>query len=159
MLIAGVFNFKNFMSRLYVAYENANPGVNEAYDFIADTLDLTSSEPINLVMFGRTDQWNGQALRFHLVSRCLQVSRVCDIKVTDTWEINKGWPSQDFSASERSQRKRDALDKASHLVHVFNRPEQEKGWQLLVEERFTFERHGRRPLNLWVSVFEKPAVE
>jgi hypothetical protein len=159
MLIAGVFNFKNFMSRLYVAYENANPGVNEAYDFIAGTLDLTSDEPLNLVIFGRTDQWNSHALRFHLVSRCLQVSRVCDIKVTDTWDINKGWPTQEFNLKERIERKRDALNSASHVVHIYNQPEAEKGWKLLAEDRFTFERHGRKLLNVWVSVFEKSAVD
>ena len=157
--MAGIFNFKNFMSRLYLAYENANPGVDQAYDFIADTLDLPGSEPLNVVMFGRTDQWNGQALRFHLVSRCLQVSRVCNIRVTDTWEINKGWPTQEFTSKEQGQRKLDALNSASDIVHVYNQPESEKGWVMLAEDRFTFERHRRKPQTLWVSIYERPADE
>jgi hypothetical protein len=153
MLIAGVSNFYTFQSRLYAAYENANDGVDQAYRFIADVLDISQQTNLQMVMLGRTDQWNGQALHFHLEAACLRGGKRCAIDVQDSRTLHKGWPEREYPEDIQKQRIQKALDVADYRVHFFTQPEHPEGWTLIGEREFTFERLNKKPKVIWVSIY------
>lgn len=154
LILASAGNFRLFMSRLFAEHENANPGVNQAYNFVSTVLDIPTKNGSALVMIGRTDQWNGPALRFHLVSQCLLVERGCEIDVRDTWELRKGWPTQELPEEVQRQRLDTALEQADYLVNFFDHPESPAGWELISERQFTFERLHKKPAIIWVSIYK-----
>ena len=154
LIFASLGNFRLFMSRLFAEHENANPGVNQAYHFISTVLDVPTQSEFDLVMIGRTDQWNGPALRFHLESQCLTAGKGCKIGVRDTWELRKGWPTQEFPEEVQRQRLDAALEGADYLVNFLEHPESPEGWELISEREFTFERLHKKPAIIWVSIYE-----
>jgi len=155
LLAAGVNTFYNFQSALFVEYENTNDGVDQAYQFIADVLDVSHQNNIEIVMLGRSDQWNGQALQFHLEAACMSAGGRCDISVQDTRVLRKGWPEQEYPPDIVSQRLEEALNSADFRVHFFNRREHPVDWTLISEKKFTFERFGKKPETIWVSIYKR----
>lgn len=153
LFLAGANNFRLFMSRLFAEHENANAGVHEAYDFITSVLDISKNEQLDVVMIGRTDQWNGQALGFYLESECLRKGYACDMNLSDTWELRKGWPTQELPEEVQRQRLDEALREAEYLVNFFEHPEDQAGWELVSERQFTFERLNKKPAQVWVSIY------
>jgi len=160
LFLAGANNFRLFMSRFFAEHENANAGVHQAYDFIASILDVSKKEQLDVIMFGRTDQWNGQALGFYLEAQCLQKGHACEINLSDTWELRKGWPTQEFPDEVQRQRLEAALREADYIVNFFEHPEDQAGWELVSERQFAFERLNKKPAQVWVSIYrpmpEKP---
>ena len=106
-------------------------------------------------MLGRTDQFNGQALRFNLETRCMANPGGCWVAVQDSREIRLGWPGQEFSEQEQKERMRRALEQANMLVQFSENQEKPEGWQLLAARRFTFERQGRKPTRRWVAIYKR----
>jgi hypothetical protein len=153
LFLAGANNFRLFMSRLFAEHENANAGVHQAYDFITSVLDISKKEHLDIVMIGRTDQWNGQALGFYLESECLRKGYACDMNLSDTWELRKGWPTQEFPEEIQRQRVDEAMHEADYLVNFFEHPEDQAGWELVSERQFTFERLNKIPAQVWVSIY------
>lgn len=154
LLFAGLFNMFTYSSNLLIAYENTTDGINQAYDFIADVLHVEQNSDLNLVMLGRTDLYNGQALHFHLESKCMLFKADCHIQVQDFREIRLGWPEQNFSEEVQNQRYSDALEEADYRIHFFNRPEQPEDWQLLSEKVFVFQNMKNKKENIWVSIYK-----
>ncbi len=153
LFLAGANNFRLFMSRFFAEHENANAGVHQAYDFIASILDVSKKEQLDVIMFGRTDQWNGQALGFYLEAQCLQKRHACEINLSDTWELRKGWPTQEFPDEIQRQRLEAALREADYIVNFFEHPEDQAGWELVSERQFAFERLNKKPAQVWVSIY------
>lgn len=154
LFLAGAYNFRLFMSRLFAEHENANAGVHQAYDFVSSALDVSQKDQLDIVMFGRTDQWNGLALRFYLETQCLRTGFACDINVSDTWELRKGWPPQELPEKVQRQRVDTALHEADYMINFFEHPEDRLGWELVSERRFTFERLNTKPDLIWVSIYQ-----
>jgi hypothetical protein len=154
MLLTGLGNFRSFMSTLFAEHENANAGVNEAYDFVAQALDIEHNNELKVVMIGRSDQWNGPALHFHLESKCTQPGMDCQISAVDTREIRRGWPEQEFAEEIQVQRLADTIDQADYIIHFFKQPEQPVGWEPVAEREFTFERQNKKPSLIWVSIYK-----
>ena len=154
LFLAGVGNFRLFMSNLFAEHENANPGVNQAYHFVANALNVSQQNELEVVLIGRTDQWNGPALGFFLETQCLLAGKSCEINVYDTWELRKGWPTQEFPEEVQRQRIDTALEGADYLVNFYKHPERQEGWELVTERQFTFERLHKKPAIIWVSIYQ-----
>lgn len=155
LFLAGLVNFRSFMSRLYAEHENANEGVNEAYHYISSVLDVAQKGELHVVMVGRTDQWNGVALGFHLNSICAQSGMDCEVTTVDTREIRRGWPEQDLPLDIQEERMRAALAQADVIIHFFENPEHPQGWNLVSEREFTFERQYKKSKQVWVSIYKQ----
>jgi len=154
LLYAGISNYSHFTSRLFVEYENTNDGVDQAYRFISEALNVTQHHDIQVVMLGRTDQWNGQALQFHLQAKCLRAGNSCNISVQDDRILRKGWPELSYPEEVQEQRIHDALEAADALIHFYHRREQPEGWALVNEKKFVFEQSLSRPEVIWVSIYK-----
>lgn len=154
MLFAGIINFNNYHSRLLTAYENTNDGVNQAYEFIADVVDISNQQDLQIVMLGRKDHWNGQALHFHLESECLLAGNYCNITVQDTRELRRGWPEQEYAEEVQKQRFHKALEEANYRIHFYKNPELPEGWILISERKFTFEHVTNKMDFIWVSIYK-----
>jgi hypothetical protein len=160
LLLAGVlgascYNLYYLPSRLSLVYENLNDEADQAYRFIGDSLDITHQSALELIMLGRTDQLNGQALRFNLETRCMANPSGCWVAVLDSREIRLGWPEQEYTEDEQKDRMARALQQADTLVQISETREKPEGWQLVAARRFTFERQGRKPSRKWVAVFKR----
>ena len=160
MLLAGTGNLASFQAWLFKEYENANAGVDNAYRFIAETLDISNQKELDIVMLGRTDLWNGPALRFHLEAQCMFTETGCKIIVLDSRELRRGWPEQNYSEEEQKERRNDALASADYLILFSEQLELPDGWELVTEGEYTFERQSQKPAFIWVSIFgHQPAQE
>lgn len=153
----GAYNLYRLNARLALAYENLNDGADQAYRFIGDSLDIDHQRALEVVMLGRTDQWSGQALRFNLETRCMASSEGCQVAVLDSREIRLGWPEQQFTQQEQDERMARALEQARALVLFSEAQESPDGWRLIAARQFTFERQGRKPSRLWVSIYQRQA--
>jgi len=147
-----LINLYNLPGNLLKAYENTNDGVYNAYSFISSTIDLTDLDGVNIVMIGRTDQWNGPALQFFLQSNCLLNDKSCSIEVIDTREIRFGWPERGFSQETVDKREADAMKNADYRIDFLNQSSQPDQWQLFDEQSFIFERR-KKVAEIWVSIY------
>jgi hypothetical protein len=139
-------------SRLSLAYENLERWADQAYRFfIGDSLDITHQKELPLVMLGRTDQLNGQALRFNLETRCMGNSGGCWVDVQDSRQIRLGWPEQAFSEAEQKERMRSALQQAGTLVQFSEIQEKPEGWQLIAAPVYLRAPGAQTPE--WVAVY------
>lgn len=154
LLLAGIINFYNYQFRLSTVYENTNDGVDQAYGFIAEVLDTSNQGDLQIVMLGRTDLWNGQALHFHLESRCLLAGNSCHISVQDRRELRRGYPEQVYSEEVQQQRIQEALDEANYQIHFYENPSHPEGWELVSELEFTFEYIFDKRESVWVSIYK-----
>ena len=154
LLFASLNTFRMLMSRLYAAYENANSGVNDAYQFVAEITNAGNSSNLNIVMLGRTDQWNGPAIRFHLQTICMRADTQCKITLYDNRELRFGWPPQNFPVKLQKRRIKEAMTKADYLVTFYKKPEQFPDWALVAEQDFLFKRINKKPTHIWVSIYQ-----
>jgi hypothetical protein len=155
LAISGFRNLTTIATRLGIAYENLDNGVDIAYRFIAETMRVDRSPDLNILMYGNTDAWNGPALHFFLQSFC-QLSRPdCVINVRDERELKKGLPPQDFSQAEREARLDRALDQADYLVSFSKFPGIPDGWTTIASQEFVFNRRNVRPVRNWVMILRR----
>lgn len=145
--------------QLEIEYENSNGGVNDAYEFIAQTIDLRAHPQVQIALLGRADQWGGTALHVYLSAWCLRAHIACELPVVDNKDMKEGWPRQEFSEPEQQQRRHDALAAADILVLYAEPPEPPAQWRLLDERPFVFERHDKEPKEVLVGVWEKEREE
>ncbi|MEZ4661364.1 MAG: hypothetical protein R2911_27760 [Caldilineaceae bacterium] len=141
--------------QLEIEYENSNGGVNDAYEFIAQTIDLRAHPQAQIALLGRADQWGGAALHVYLTAWCLRQKIACNLPVIDNKDMKEGWPRQEFSEPEQQQRRHDALAQADILVLYSEPPEPPDEWHLLDERPFMFERHNKEPKEVLVGVWER----
>jgi len=153
LLLAGIINFYNYQFRLSTVYENTNDGVDQAYGFIAEVLDIPNQGDLKIVMLGRTDLWNGPALHFHLESQCLLAGNSCNISVQDRRELRRGYPEQLYSEEVQQQRIQEALDEANYQIHFYENPAHPEGWDLVSEREFIFEYKIDKKEAVWVSIY------
>lgn len=147
-------NLTTIATRLGIAYENLDTSVDAAYRFVAETIRVDRSPDLNIVMYGKTDAWNGPALHFFLQSSC-QLSRSdCLIHVWDERELKKGLPPQDFSEAERRARLEQALDQANYLVSFSKFPGTPEGWTSIASQEFVFNRRNVKPVRNWVTILQ-----
>lgn len=141
--------------QLEVEYENSNSGVNDAYEFIAQTIDPQTRGQAEIAMLGRADQWGGTALHVYLSSWCLREGMACRLPVVDNKDMKEGWPRQEFTEQEQQQRRQDALAQADILVLFSEAPEPPDQWRLLDERAFVFDLYDEEPQEVLVGVWEK----
>jgi hypothetical protein len=142
--LAGVNNHLALPSRLNLAYENSNGGVDEAYHFIAETLQVARQAHLRLVMLGNEDQWSGPALRFYLESQCLFAQAGCEMDVQDGVDLRHGRPPQKYSKKQQKRYEK-ALAEADYLVLFSDKPDSFDQWQLVAEGDFYFKRRDHPP--------------
>ena len=124
-----------------LAYENTNSGVHEAYEFVARALESDRLGSASGVVFGRSDQWPGSALRFHLITECLKLRDECHLDLKDTDDIREGWPRGVPLEGTYRDRLRKALNEADFVVVFGARvPAVLRGWRSVARKRFRFER-------------------
>jgi hypothetical protein len=147
-------NLTTIATRLGIAYENLDTGVDTAYRFIAETIRVDRSPDLNIVMYGNTDAWNGPALHFYLQSRCQRSRPDCVINVRDERELKRGIPPQDFSQVQRGTRLKQALDQADYLVSFSKFPGIPDGWTTIASQEFVFNRRNVKPVRNWVTILQ-----
>ncbi|MEZ4705744.1 MAG: hypothetical protein R3A44_00980 [Caldilineaceae bacterium] len=145
--------------QLEIEYENSNSSVNDAYEFIAQTIDLRAHPQAQIALLGRADQWGGTALHVYLSAWCLGQKIACALPVVDNKDMKEGWPRQEFSEAEQQQRRQDALAQADILVLYSEPPEPADQWRLLDERPFVFERHDKEPKEVLVGIWERGSGE
>jgi hypothetical protein len=155
LLFLGGKNHLSLPAGLSTAYENTNTGVNQAYQFIAETLSAEKRLNTNLVMYGETDQWNGFALHFFLESPCLRTRPSCQVTVTGEKVLNKGWPPQNSAKVTREERTRNALAAADYLVFFAKTPVLPQGWVEIARREFIFDRYRVGPRNYQVVILRR----
>jgi hypothetical protein len=143
--LAGVSNHLALSSRLPVEYENSNNGVDQAYRFIAATLQVSRQEHLRLVILGNKDQWSGPALRFYLESQCLFAQAGCEMDVQDEFDLRRGRPPQKYSKKDQQKRYDSALAEADYLVLFSVEPENLSRWRLVAEGEFYFKIRNHPP--------------
>ena len=153
LILASFSNLRSFMSQLFATHENANNGVELAYDYVANVLDIGKEPELDIVMQGRTDQWSGPALGFNLQVKCLSSRSDCNIKVLDTRELRRGWPEREFTEDVQQQRVQQALMQADYLVQFTEAATPIEDWVLISEREFVFERQGKKPATRIVAIY------
>lgn len=158
VFLLAFLSIKNLVSLpagLSTIYENTNTGVNAAYNFIADTIQVRQQEQIDIVMYGETDSWNSHALHFYLQSLCMRSNPRCLIPVIGERELNKGWPPQNTTKDARVARVKKALGEADYVVIFAKMPVSRAGWFEISRRAFTFERHKLDPKKLQAVVLSR----
>jgi hypothetical protein len=153
LIIASFSNMRSLMSRLYATYENANDGVEMAYEYIENVLEIGNESELFIVMQGRSDQWSGPALEFNLQAGCLSRRKNCNIRVLDTRELRRGWPEQAYPEDVQQMRVQQALEEADYLVQFSDESAQPEGWTLISAREFIFERIGKKPATRTVAIY------
>jgi hypothetical protein len=154
LVFFGVKNNYTLPLRLSTAYENTNTGVNQAYQFIADSLDQPEGDLQKLVMVGENDNWSAYALHFYLQSRCMAAHPKCRVLVSGERELRKGWPPRSQPAEQADQRTAQALSEADHIVIFAKQPQIPPGWQPLASSEFELARYQIAPVKMQVLVLE-----
>ena len=155
LVLLALKNNYTLPARLNFAYENTNTAVNDAYQFIADTLHTSDRKDLNLVMYGEIDNWNAFALHFFLQSQCMLRQADCQILVTDESVITKGWPREELPDEVIEQRTQQALDAADYIVLFTKEPVIPDGWAEIVAKEFEFERYRVNPTRRQVVILER----
>jgi hypothetical protein len=152
LLLLGLKNLRSLPMELHTAYENTNTGVNDAYQFIADTVVITQQDGLNLVMYGETDSWNSFALHFYLQSQCMEIHPKCLVTVAGERVLAKGFPPQNTTDEIREAREQAALAAADYVVVFAKTPVLPDGWVEVRREAFLFTRHMLEPVTYQVVV-------
>lgn len=155
LVVLGVKNNFTLPARLAYAYENTNTGVNQAYQFIADSIGQPEGNLQKLVMYGENDNWSAYALHFYLQSLCMTSQPACRVLVTGEREIRKGWPPRNRPADEIDLRTAEALAAADYLVLFAKQPQIPAGWQPLASSEFELARDKIAPVNMQVVVLAR----
>jgi hypothetical protein len=155
LLFLGLKNHRSLPVELQIAYENTNTGVNDAYQFISETLDIPHQQNLNLVMYGDTDHWSAFALHFYLQSQCFRNRPSCAIQVTDERGMNKGWPPQNSPPEVRVKRVEAALNSADALVLFAKTPVVPEGWTEVARQGFLFARYKVEPKVFQVVILRR----
>jgi hypothetical protein len=155
LLFLGVKNHRALPDDLRTAYENTNSGVNDAFQFIAETSQLSRQQRVNIVMYGETDDWNSYALHFYLQSQCINLNPGCMVAVIGERELNKGWPPQNSAKVTREERTRNALAAADYLVLFAKTPVLPQGWVEIARGEFIFDRYKVGPRNYQVVILQR----
>ena len=145
-------NQRSLPAGLRIAYENTNSGVNDAYDFIAETVQASHQEQLKFVMYGETDSWNAYALHFYVQTLCMRSNPGCVIQVTGERELNKGWPPQNTTEEVREARARTALAAADYVLVFAKTPVLPQEWVEVARREFTFARFRLDPQRYQVVV-------
>jgi hypothetical protein len=154
-----VYNHSRHGDRLRLEYENIDGGVNAAYDFIADTVDLLNRKHTMIAMFGRKDQWNDAALLFHLMGKCISTDSDCNPSVLDEKTMYRGilpgWPRVTHPEQVLRRRVQNILNISDFIV-TFNKPvENMIGWSIIGSRDFIFKRTDEPPVNMTVVVYSR----
>ncbi len=152
LLFLGTKNHISLPAKLSTAYENTNTGVNDAYQFIAQTLDIAQQERLKVVMFGENDNWNGFALHFYLQSRCQSYRPNCLINVTGEKVMNKGWPPKNAPEEVRAKRVGETMAAADYLAVFAKTPVLPDGWVEVARQEFVFARYKVETKNYQVVI-------
>lgn len=155
LVFLGLKNNYTLPARLAYAYENTNTGVDQAYQFIADSIGQPEGDLQKLVMVGENDNWSAYALHFFLQSRCMAAQPACRVLVSGEREIRKGWPPRNRPAAEIDQRTTQALSEADYLVLFAKQPQIPPGWQPLASREFDLARYQIAPVKMQVVVLEQ----
>lgn len=155
LVILAVKNNYTLPLRLSTAYENTNTGVNQAYQFIADSLGQPEGDLQKLVMVGENDNWSAYALHFFLQSRCMAAQPECRVLVSGERELRKGWPPRSQPVEQVDQRTAQALSEADFLLVFAKQPQVPAGWQPLATREFELARDKISPVKMQVLVLEQ----
>ncbi len=153
LIIASFSNLRSLMSQLFASHENANNGVEMAYEYIENVLEIGKESELFIVMQGRSDQWSGPALGFNLQAGCISSRKDCTIRVLDTREMRRGWPEQVYPEAVQQMRVQQALEEADYLIQFTDAAAQLEGWILISAHEFLFERQGKKPATRTVAIY------
>jgi len=155
LVFLGIKNHISLPAKLSTAYENTNTGVNDAYQFIAQTLDIVHQERLKVVMFGENDSWSGFALHFYLQSQCLSYHPNCLINVTGERVMNKGWPPKNAPEEVRNKRVEETIAAADYLTVFAKTPILPDGWVEVARREFVFARYKIESKNYQVVILRR----
>jgi len=155
LLFLSVKNHLSLPAGLSTAYENTNTGVNEAYQFIAETLKVEKRQNTQVVMYGEIGQWNGFALHFFLGSLCLESRPTCHLRVIGERELYKGWPPDNSASEVRDERAREILSTTDYLVLFAKTPVHPEGWTEIARREFVFDRYKVGPKTYQVVILKR----